>query len=131
MYGNRGAGGDALGWDSLKGTSNRHLLKHILGEKIRHPGEWCSLRFQFCNRKNSKNRQVTFATSAVELDSESGGTTGAVSSSTHGQDNLFYHGRASEIFLSFVLSLFLENQVAIFGLVRTVISERGIVYFCR
>ena len=43
MYGNRGAGGDALGWDSLKGTSNRHLLKHILGEKIRHPGEWCSL----------------------------------------------------------------------------------------
>jgi len=78
------------------------------------------------NFATAKNRQVTFATSAVELDSESGGTTGAVSSSTHGQDNSFYHGRASEIFLSFVLSLFLENQVAIFGLVLLFLS----VAFC-
>ena len=61
---------------------------------------------------------MTFATSAVELDAESGGTTGA----THGQDNSFYNGRASEIFLSFVLSLFLENQVAIFGLVLLFLS---------
>ena len=93
------------------------------------------------NFATAKNRQVTFATSAVELDAESGGTTGAVSSSTHGQDNSFYHGRASA-FLSFVLSLFLEKQVAIFGLVLLFlsvalcisagdfISSRDIVYFC-